>query len=411
MRILMCHKYNFPLGGAERYLLSLRQGLVNLGHTVIDFSTLNPMNIPSTYSQYFVKSSDLSTISHRRVFYNIKAAINFIYSMESRNNIERLIEKFNPDVAHIHNIYHHLSSSILTVLRRKKIPVVMTLHDYKLICPNYSLFTRGLPCQRCRRGSYCNAVIHRCLKNSYGASMLACLETYFNKIFRIYENSIDLFIAPSVFLRDTMLDFGMDGRKVRHVPYSVDLEGFAPDFSAGKYILYVGSLSDKKGVQTLLKCAARFKNTAFKIIGDGPQKEEFKRMAVEEKARNIEFLGYKQTTELPAFIRHALFVVVPSEWYEITGLTVYEAFACGKCVVASDTGGIPELVENGRNGLLFRPGDADDLAAKIAYLMEHRQNATELGRNAYEKISRVNNVQSHCRELLSIYNNLITGRN
>ncbi len=408
MKILMCHKFHFLSGGAERYLLDLRKGLSKLGHTVIDFSTQNVQNEHSDYSGYFVKGINFSEISTHRPLYNIKAALNFIYSFEARKNIERLIDDFKPDVAHIHNIYHHLSVSILDILRKRRIPVIMTLHDYKLVCPNYSLFIQGMPCERCKRKNYFNAFIHKCLKDSYMASILACLEAYFCNIFKIYENSVDLFIAPSIFTKNKMIDFGIDAQKIYHLPYAIDLEYFMPDFENGKYILYFGSLSHKKGVQTLLKSAAYLKNFPIKIIGDGPQRAELEQFAHKERLLNVEFLGYKQRDELARFIRDALFVVVPSEWYEVSGLNIYESFASGKCVIGADTGGIPELIEDGHTGLLFRSGDSNDLVRKIFYLTQHPQRIKEWGRNAYSKIHNLNNPLSHYQELLNIYDNPIS---
>lgn len=407
MKILMCHKFHFLSGGAERYLFDLRQGLSELGHTVIDFSTQNSRNEYSPYSGYFVKGRDFSKISRHRLIYNIGAALNFVYSREARNNIERLVDDFKPDVAHIHNIYHHLSASILHALRKRKIPAIMTLHDYKLVCPNYSLFTRNATCQRCKNKNYLNAFLHKCLKDSYMASALAALEMYYCKIFQVYEKNIDLFIAPSLFIKDKMADFGLDPGRTRYLPYAVDLECFRPDFESGKYILYFGSLSSKKGVHTLLKSAAYLKGLPIKIIGDGPKRRELEQFVCKKKLLNVEFLGYKPKSELASFIRDAFFVVVPSEWWEVSGINIYESFASGKCVVGANTGGIPELVEDGYTGLLFQPGNPHELTRKITYLMEHPQKARELGRNACQKIHRHNNRLLHYRGLLDIYESLI----
>lgn len=408
MKILMCHKFHFLAGGAERYLFDLREGLSKLGHAVFDFATKNTRNEYSEYSGYFVKGINFSKISTHGPLYNIKAALNLIYSFEARKNIARLIDDFKPDVAHIHNIYHHLSISILDILRERRIPVIMTLHDYKLVCPNYSLFIQGMPCERCKHKNYLNAFIHKCLKDSYIASALACLEMCFCKIFKIYENNVDLFIAPSIFTKNKIIDFGIDSKKIYHLPYAIDLECFLPNFEDGKYILYFGNLSYKKGVQTFLKSAVYLKGFPIKIIGDGPQRAELEQFAHREKLLNVGFLGYKQKDELLHYIRDALFVVVPSEWYEVSGLNIYESFASGKCVVGANTGGIPELIEDGYTGLLFRPGDPNDLARKIFYLMEHHQYIKEWGKNAYHKIHNLNNPLSHYRELLNIYDNLIS---
>jgi len=407
----MCHKFNFPLGGAETYLFDLCDGLRRLGHTIINFSTSNVRNLYSDYSRYFVKEIDFSKILFCRPIYNFKSGLKFIYSFEAKKNIECLINKYKPDIAHIHNIYHHITPSILKVLKKYGIPIVMTIHDYKLICPNYSLFTRNSPCERCKNGNYFNAIIYKCLQGSYLGSFLGCLEMYFSKIFKLYEDNIDLFIAPSVFVKNKLVDFGIDVKKIYYLPYAINLEGFNPRFNNGRYILYFGNISFKKGIDTLLISAKNFSNTSFKIIGDGPDKVKLELFACREKLANVEFLGYRRREDLADFIRNALFVVIPSKWYEVCGLNIFESFASGKGVIASNIGGIPEFIDDGYTGLLFNPGDPDDLSEKISYLLNNSSKIEELGRNGFERIHRINDQKEHYRILLNIYNQLLTNNN
>ena len=406
MKILICNKFFFPFGGTERYLFDLRTGLSALGYTVIDFSTKHISNIHSTYSDFFVSNIDLSKISFLSFAHNLNLAINFIYSFEAKNNIEQLIDKYRPDVAHLHNIYHHLSTSILNVLRRKRIPVVMTLHDYKLICPNYSLFVNNSPCEKCKKERYFNAIMHRCLKDSYLASFLACIEMYFCKIFKIYEKNVDLFIAPSIFLKNKMIEFGIDPNRIHYLPHAINLEFFTPNFKIGKYILYFGNISSRKGVETLIRSAKNIK-VPIKIVGDGPDRMKLEAFVRKNHLINIDFLGYRSIQELANFIRDALFVVVPSKWYEVAGLNIYESFASGKCVIGANIGAIPELIEDRYTGLLFSPGDYEDLLEKMLYLIDNPLYLKEWGRNAYEKIHKLNNRTAHYQELVNIYKNLI----
>ncbi|MDD5196992.1 MAG: glycosyltransferase family 4 protein [Candidatus Omnitrophota bacterium] len=399
MKILMCHKFHFAAGGAEVYLFDLCAGLKDLGHTVISFSTRNPRNLASRYSEYFVESADLSSIG---------SAARFVYSLESSRNIARLIDKYHPDLAHIHNIYHQISPSILKVLAKNRIPAVMTLHDYKLICPNYSLFTRGEPCERCKGGKYYNAVRYKCLKDSYLKSSLAGLEAYFAKQLKIYEENIALFIAPSRFLRDKMIKFGLDAHKVSYLPYAINLESFKPNFELGKYILYAGNLSVKKGIKLFLESLRDLSPApAVKIAGNGPLGRDLPVLISRLGLKNVELLGFKSRDELSGIIRNALFVVVPSLWPEVSGLSIYEALSCGKCVVASDRGGIPELVEDKVNGLLFDPVEPGSLRDKINYLVSNPARIMEFGRNGFEKISRINNRKIHYERLSELYSGLV----
>jgi glycosyltransferase involved in cell wall biosynthesis len=406
MKILMCNKFHYFVGGTERYLFDLSGVLNKLGHTIIHFSTKDGKNLYSEYSDYFVENSVFSDNFWLSLL-NPGKAINFIYSFPARKSIESLIERFRPDVAHLHNIYHHLSSSIVHSLKRNNIPVVMTVHDYKLICPNYSLFTDGKVCNRCKGKNYYNAIIHKCLKNSRLASALACLEMYFCKILKVYENNVDLFIVPSRFMQNKLLDFGLNKEKVYYLPEAINLSRFRVNFEHGDYILYFGSLHYKKGVHSLLRVAKKFKNITVKMIGEGPFKEELQQLIAEDALSNVELLGYKQVDELADFISGALIIVVPSLWYEVMGLTIYEAFASGKCVVASDIGAIPEIVKDNVNGILFNPLKGDDLLKKIEYLLNNPTRIKELGSNAFEMINGHNNLFNHSQKLLSIYNDLL----
>ncbi len=398
MKILLCNKFIFNRGGTERYLLDLRDGLRERGHQVIDFAARNTNNLPSQYSDYFVRSP------------NLKHALDSIYSFEAKRNITRLIKDSRPEIAHIHNIYHQISSSILYPLKKSGIPVVMTMHDYKLVCPNYSLFVNKSICQKCIGGNYYNAVKYRCLKDSYLISLLAYLEMSFCKIFKIYERNVDLFIAPSKFMFNKMIEAGINRQKVRYLPYIIKKPLNGHDFSKGEYILYMGSLADKKGVDLLIESAQNFRRIPIKIAGDGHKRNELESQVKRLGLTNIDFLGHKSKEDLAGIIKDAVFVVVPSKWHEVSGLVVYESFALGKCVVASRIGGIPELIDDGVNGLLFESGNIDDLSKKIRFLLDNPVKREDLAKAAFNKFSKINNEETHYKELLGIYGELINDR-
>lgn len=403
MKILLCHKFLYYLGGAERYVLDLRRSLSQGGHTVIDFFTQDIRNQPSFYSQHFVPGTNFSALSLREPLKLLRSSCDFIYSFRARDNISELIKKHKPDVAHIHNIYHHLSASILPVLRKAGIPTVMTVHDYKLICPAYSLFSKGSPCQKCKGARFYRAFINKCLKDSYPASLLASVEAYFTQAGGLYRNNIDLFITPSDFAKRKMVEFGFDEKKIRHLPCAVDLNGFGPAPKDGGYVLYIGSLGQKKGVDVLLRAAADLGGLALKIAGEGEERRGLQELCRKNALADVEFLGYLERDRLIDCIRQSLFVVVPSSWPEVAGLVIYEAFACGKAVVASDAGGIPEVVQDNINGLLFHRQDAADLAAKMRILLDDPAKAEKLGRAGLEGLKSINDQKKHIGSLLKIY--------
>ncbi|MFH1508437.1 MAG: glycosyltransferase [Candidatus Omnitrophota bacterium] len=401
----MCNKFNYINGGTERYLFDLREGLGFLGHNVFDFAMSDARNAESIYSDYFVSYRNFG--QHKFNPNSFKTALAVIYSLEARNNIELLINKYKPEVAHLHNIYYHLSTSILKALRKHKIPIVMTLHDYNLICPNHSLFTNNKPCVRCVGGYYYHSVLNRCVKKSYLASFLACCEMYYCKLLNMYKDNIDLFIAPSVFLRNIMIRSGIGKGKIYYLPYAINLDDFKPNFVNGSYVLYLGRITRKKGIFGILESAKVNKGIIFKIAGDGEDLNSCRNYAKKKKLVNVEFLGYLDRAALLTYIRNASFVVVPSLWYEVLGLVIYEAFASGKCVLGANIGGIPELVENGKTGLLFESGSPSDLAVKTDYLIRNPDYAITLGKNGLAKIKKISDQNAHLETILGLYSRCI----
>ncbi len=207
MKILFVNKFYYLKGGAERYYFDLKNLFEREGHKVIPFSMEDKKNFKSDYSKYFVSNVELEKPGFS--LKDLKTAGRIIYSFEAKKKIEELIKKEKPEIAHINNIYHQISPSILTVLKKYKIPMVQTLHDYKLICPIYILYSKGGICERCKKYRYYHCTFRKCTKNSRGASLINTKEMYWHKFLKIYENNIDLFISPSNFLRNKILEWGM----------------------------------------------------------------------------------------------------------------------------------------------------------------------------------------------------------
>ncbi len=361
MKILLINKYYYVKGGADRHVLLLQELLERNGHEVMIFSMDDPRNEPSRYAQYFVSNVDFEHV--RGGMAGLRAAGRMVYSWEARRNLARLIADTKPDIAHIHNIYHQISPSILPLLRKNGIPIVQTLHDYKLICPNYSLFTKGDICERCKSHKYYNAITHRCLKDSVPASTLAAVEMSLHKLLGLYERNVNIFISPSAFLMNTIRNWGFTNLDIRQLPYFIDAAGTV-NTAVGTYLLYFGRLSREKGVDTLLEAMNEIA-TPLKIVGTGPQETELKEFARKRHVANVEFLGFKSGNELRELVRNAMGVVVPSRWHENYPFVILEAFAAGKAVIGTRRGGIPELVKHGERGLLCNAGSPEALRNTI----------------------------------------------
>lgn len=400
-RVLAVNKYFYPRGGAERYFLELSRMLARRGHEVVPFSMQDPENEPTPYGEYFVSPSGFD--KRETLPDMLRAAARVVYSVEARRKIEVLVEKARPDVAHLHNIAHQLSPSILYGLRAQGVPVVQTLHDYKLVCPNYQMFVDGAVCERCRGGRYYNAVLHRCMHGSLSRSLNVCAEAYLHAALGTYRRFVELFVAPSRSLRERMIAHGVEPSRIVHVPHAISLEGYEPTYEPGGYAAYIGRLAVGKGVDVVLRAAARVPEVRFVIAGTGPLKADLEAEAAHLGLDNVEFLGYVTGGELRSAFSGALCVVVPSECLENSPITVFESFAYGRPVVGSSIGGVPELVVDGETGFLFEPGDAEALGDRIRRLAADRRRATEMGRAARARLERDHSPETHCDRILGIY--------
>lgn len=403
MKILQVNQFYYLRGGAERYFLDLTAALEREGHEVAVFSMHHPKNLATPWSRYFVSRISFNEM---RLKDYLAAPERIIYSLEAKRKFSKLLNDFKPDIIHIHNIYHHLSPSLLTVAKKRKIPVVMHLHDYKLICPNQSLFTKGAYCESCYGQKYYNCLLNRCLKGSLPGSALATLEMYLHhSILKIYENNIDLLIAPSQFMRDTMIRFGQNYKKIRVIynPYSQRLtEQSAKPYKTKDYLLYLGRLTLEKGIETLIRAAASI-NKPVIIVGEGPHEAQLKELAKKIKAP-VKFLGFQENESLKTIINEAEAMVVPSIWAENMPLSLLEAISLGKIVIASRIGGLPEIITDGKNGLLFEPGNDHDLIEKINRLAAIDRPA--MGRAA-EVTARNFSPPENLAEILKVYQQLL----
>ncbi|MDL1957457.1 MAG: glycosyltransferase family 4 protein [Candidatus Desulfofervidus auxilii] len=395
----MVNKFFYLKGGSERVLFQEREFLLNNGIKVIDFSMQNPKNLSSVYSSYFVSYIDYYNVNGFLI--KLKNALKFIHSPEAVRKIKLLIQKEKPDIAHLHNIYHQLTPSIIHPLKEQGIKIVLTLHDGKLICPTYLMLNKETkPCLECQGRYFYKPFLKNCA-GSRLRGFLLMIEAYWHKFFKSYDK-VDLFIAPSQFLAE-IVSQRIPREKIVVLRNGIDLNEYKPTYEDEKYVLYFGRLSKEKGIEALLKAHQDIaKEIPLKIVGTGVIEDELK-----TKYPRAEFLGYKTGEELKSIIAQASFVVMPSEWYENCSMAVLEAMALGKPIIASRIGGLPEQVEDGKTGLLFETGNVEELREKMLYLWKNRDLRIEMGREARKKAEREFSLKRHCEELLQIYKRLL----
>lgn len=402
MKVLMVNKFFYIKGGSETYYFSLKKLLEENGHEVIDFSMKDEKNFESKYADFFVDGVDYN--QKQSIFAKIKAGMKIIYSLEAKKKLEKLIKETKPDIAHLHIFQHQLSLSILDVLKKYNIPIVYTAHDLKMICPNYKMLTNGQVCEKCKGEKYYNCLKNKCIKDSTVKSAIGMIEAYINKWRKAYDK-IDYIITPSKFYKDKFIEFGIDANKVTHIPNFLTEENIEYDkLEEQDYYLYFGRLSEEKGIMTLIKAVQEAK-VKLKIVGTGPLKEKIEKYVNENKLTNIEILGFKSGKELYIIVANSKCVVLPSEWYENGPYSAIEALKLGRPLIGSDFGGIPELIDEGKNGFIYEAFNVSALNGKIEK-MENMDNIQqkELSENSKEKFKRCYIDNKHYSELIKIYN-------
>lgn len=398
MKFIFADNFYYIRGGAERVFFDEMELLRARGHKIIPFSRHFEKNISSEYSKYFAPTIEYENVSLRK---RISASFKLVYSLDCRNRFAEVIDIFNPDIFHAHNIYGRLTTSVLDAAKKRTVPVVMTLHDYKLICPSYLMLLNGEVCERCHGARFYYCTVTRCHKGNLLPSAIYTFETYFNRLLKKYD-WVKYFICPSQFLLRKHAEAGIPDKKLVHIPNFIKTEFFKPDYSSGRYILFVGRLSKEKGLLTLLK-AVKGLEVTVRIVGEGPMRDEFEVYTRENKMKNVVFEGYRTGKDFRALFRNTAFLVIPSEWYENAPMTVLEAFAYGKPVIGSDIGGIPEMVVEGETGLLFKPGDYQELREKIKYLLADPSMITGMGKKARSKVEKEYNEEIHYKRLMEVY--------
>jgi len=404
MKILMVNTFHYYRGGDCVYTLGLSYLLQQMyGHKVINFAMKHPFNVPCEYSEFFVPEIDLpKELAQGGLRSGIRVLTRAIYSSKSKEKLRQLLDKYPVDIAHIQNIHGHITPSIFHTLRARNIVIVWTLHDYFLLCPNSTFFSKDKMCEACKGGRFYNAVFKKCRKDSYAASIVVMLEEYIHRLLGLLS-LVDFFIAPSNFLRNKMIEYHFPSDKVIHIPNFIDTKNTKLSLNNNDYILYSGRLSYEKGLKTLIKALSLCNSVKLLIAGEGPLKVELETMAKNIAPKKGEFLGYLNGERLQKIIDGAMFIVVPSEWYENFPYSILEAFTLGKPVIGSEIGGIPELVRDGETGLLFEPGSAGDLAEKIQWMIDHPKERQEMGRRARELVEKKCNPELHYEHLMGVY--------
>lgn len=397
MKVALANNYYYVRGGSERVLFSDQESLEAAGHEVRPFAPQDERNNTTDYATLFPKVTDYSTARGAGL---LKAAINLVYSNSVGLAFGKFLDDFSPDVVHCHIIYGRLTSSILDEAKRREIPVVMTVHDLKLICPAYLGLRQGKPCLLCRDGEYWRCLRWKCHKQSRAASLVYTVESYFNRFAGKYD-TVSRFLCPSRFFQHALIDSGIAEERTVYHPNALPLQHYNPNFEPGKYVLYAGRLSAEKGIWTMLEAFTRAK-IPLRIAGTGPIEDKMLNQ-IYDRGLSVRMEGYCTGERLAELYRNSAFTVVPSEWYENASMSILESLAYGKPVLASNIGGNPELVAQGAAGRLFEPGNIEELAEVACDMWANGNEICEMGKRARRLVEMRFNQESRLSDLLAIY--------
>lgn len=407
MRILLAHNRYNVVGGAEVFYHEVGRVLAENGHEVAYFSVDDGKIIDSLeWKKYFpkIKSHKEGNLISR--IFRIK---DMIYSTKAKDNFSALINDFQPDIVHVFAVYISLTPSILDACKEAKIPVVMSLNEYKHICSNYKLFHHGHICEDCKEGHFYNAIINRCAKNSLMYSVASTLEAYVHDWLNVYRKNVNLFLFASEFMAKKTEEFwGKETFQWDMLQNPFESKKYALTREYEDYILYFGRLIDEKGVDVLVNAMKLVPDVKLKIIGTGPDEEMLMELAENLQLKNIEFLGPKWGGELDEILKLTRFVVIPSIWHENFPYVILQSFAYGKAVIGTDRGGIPELVKDNEFGLVYPAENFEVLAEKINYLWNNPDLAVSMGISAKEYMDMNFNDEKFYAEILRIYNKVLT---
>ncbi len=400
MKILMVNKFLYPRGGSESYMLSLGEYFEKLGHEVEYFGMYDEKNTVGNSAGQYTQNMDFHTGKLERFIYPFK----IIYSFEAKKKIGRVIDTFKPDIVHMNNINFQLTPSIIDAVKKRGIPLVQTVHDYQMICPNHLLydFESNVACEKCLEGSYINCLKNKCIHNSKIKSFLGVVEALFYSALKTYRK-VDLFVCPSNFLANRLLSAKSFYKgKTFTIHNFINKKEFAKkDISGEPYIVFVGRLSKEKGVENLAGAAKLLGEYRFVVAGSGPDEDVLKNIA------NVELAGFLTGEKLYDVMSNAKILLLPSVCYENCPLSILEAHSMGVPVVTMNYGGMAELVRDGETGTLVDEATPESIAEKIRQIMSDESYYNKLKENCKSENENILSIESYCEILKEKYDELI----
>ena len=400
MKILMVNKFLYPRGGSESYMLYLSEHLKKMGHEVEYFGMYDKNNTVGNSAGLYTQNMDFHSKGFKRFLYPFK----IVYSFEAKKKIMQVIDDFKPDIVHMNNINFQLTPSIIYGIKKRKIPLVQTVHDYQMICPNHLLynFDKNTPCEKCVNGSHINCIKSRCIHGSLVKSIIGVIEAKVYSCLKTYKK-VDLFVCPSNFLENKLLSARKyyDGRTIT-IHNFINKEKFAnTNRKEEPYIVFVGRLSKEKGIENIAKTAKLLPEYEFVIAGSGPDEDMLKDIP------NVKLAGFLTGDELTKLMQNAKVLLLPSVCYENCPLSILEAHALGVPVVTMNSGGMAELVKDGVTGTLVDEPTPEGIALKLKETIDNDDYYKAIKENCKNEKDNILSVETYADILVKEYEKLV----
>ena len=379
VKVCIVHNAYGKYSGEESVVESQRTLLEENGHTVCMFSR-SSVEIPEIF------------LGRTRAFFS------GIYNPFSRRTFKKYLLKERPDLIHVHNLYPLISPSILPIAKQLGIPVVMTVHNYRLVCPTGLHYSHGQICMKCIQGREYWCIRRNCEDNIIKSTGYA-LRNWWSRKRRYYIDNISVFSCLTEFQRDNLIRAGIDAAKINVVPNMVEAPSVQSRNNEGRYVGFSGRLSIEKGINTLIAVATKNKDIRFSAAGSFSSIPDIETQV----PSNFSLLGHCNNVELKEFYENARFIVLPSVCFEGFPTVILEAMLLGKAVICSNIGGLPDIVDDGVTGLLAEPGDKNDLSEKIRKLWNEPELCRKMGAAGRAKALREYSKQKHYERLIAIY--------
>lgn len=402
MNILLVLNNLYPTGGDWAYVKQVYDLFVRHGHKVYYFGLKQKEAVVSENQEYFVEYYDLGK-AKQNLLNAPKVISKALYSKEAVRKIQQYIRDFSIDIVQINSMHLGVTPSIIRAVHSMRVPIVYRILDYTQVCPNIHMIRDGKVCKDCLKGRFYKCFLNNCKKSRF-TSLFVALEAYLYTIRGDY-NLVDMYSFQNDFMRNLFIDNGYNENHTVTINNLYDSSSTIPNYTLGNYVLFIGRLEPEKGVLTFLNAAKINNSIKHVVVGVGSLTEKVKEII--SKMPNVDYLGSVWGEKLDSIIKSCRFVVCPSEWEEPSSYVAFQAFACGKPVIASRKGGLPEVVAENENGLFFNAGDVKDLSDRIEYLFYNKELIEALGRGARKSVEQKFSPEGYYRETVALFESLM----